>query len=55
MKKMVKKSLVLTLMLSPMMVNTVWADEAALTQRLERLERIVKGQGLVSLSGRVDQ
>jgi len=55
MKKMVKKSIVLTLMLSPLMVQTVWADEAALTQRIERLERIVKGQGLVSLLGRVDQ
>ncbi len=43
------------MMLSPLMVNSVWADEAALTQRIERLERIIQGQGLVSLLGRVDQ
>jgi len=55
MRKMSKKSLVLAMMLSPLMVNTVWADEAALTQRIERLERIIQGQGLVSLLGRVDQ
>lgn len=38
-----------------MMSNALWADEAALTQRIERLERIIQGQGLVSLLGRVDQ
>lgn len=42
-------------MLTPLMANTVWADEAELIKRIERLERIVKGQGLVSLLGRVDQ
>lgn len=52
---MSKKSLVLAMMLSPLMVNTVWAYEAALTQRIERLERMIQGQGLVSLLGRVDQ
>lgn len=52
---MSKKSLVLAMMLSPLMVNTVWADEVELTQRIERLERIIQGQGLVSLLGRVDQ
>jgi len=50
-----RQSLVLAMMISPMMVNSVWADEAALTQRIDRLERIIKGQGLVSLLGRVDQ
>jgi len=55
MRRMSKKSLVIAMMLSPLMVNTVWADEAALTQRIERLERIIQGQGLVSLLGRVDQ
>jgi len=55
MRMMGKKILVVTMMLSPLFVNTVWADEAALTQRIDRLERIVKGQGLVSLLGRVDQ
>ena len=55
MRRMSKKSLVVAMMLSPLMVNTVWADEAELTQRIERLERIIQGQGLVSLLGRVDQ
>jgi len=55
MRKMSKKSLVVAMMLSPLMVNSVWADEAALTQRIDRLERIIQGQGLVSLLGRVDQ
>ena len=55
MKRMGKKSLVLALMLSPLMFNDVWADEVALEQRIDRLERIIKGQGLVSLLGRVDQ
>ena len=31
------------------------ADEAALLQRIEKLERITSGQGLVTLSGKVDQ
>ncbi|NOQ94409.1 MAG: tol-pal system protein YbgF [Methylophaga sp.] len=55
MMKMAKKSLIVAMMLSPLMANTVWADEAALTQRIDRLERIIQGQGLVSLLGRVDQ
>jgi len=55
MRRMSKKSLVVAMMLSPLMVNTVWADETELTQRIERLERIIQGQGLVSLLGRVDQ
>ena len=55
MKMMVKKAVVLAVMLSPMMSNIVLADEAALVQRIERLERIIQGQGLVSLLGRVDQ
>jgi len=55
MRRMSKKSLVVAMMLSPLMVNTVWADEAELTQRIDRLERIIQGQGLVSLLGRVDQ
>jgi len=55
MKVMGKKALVLAMMLAPIMSNSVWADEAELSQRIERLERIVKGQGLVSLLGRVDQ
>jgi len=50
-----KKILVATLMLSPLMTTSVLADEAGLTQRIDRLERIIQGQGLVSLLGRVDQ
>jgi len=55
MRKMAMKALAVTLMLSPMMTANVLADEAALNQRIDRLERIIKGQGLVSLLGRVDQ
>ncbi|PHS69915.1 MAG: tol-pal system protein YbgF [Methylophaga sp.] len=55
MTTMGKKAIVMALMLSPIMLNNVWADEAALSQRIDRLERIIKGQGLTSLLGRVDQ
>ena len=55
MRIMGKKALVVALMLTPMMSHSVLADEAVLSQRIERLERIVKGQGLMSLLGRVDQ
>lgn len=51
---MAKKALVMMLCLSPI-INTASADEAALNQRIERLERIIQGQGLVSLLSRVDQ
>jgi tol-pal system protein YbgF len=50
-----KKLLVVSVLFSLLISNAVWADEAALTQRIERLERIIQGQGLVSLLGRVDQ
>lgn len=49
-----KKTLVAMLCLSSVM-NTALVDEALLTQRIERLERIIQGQGLVSLLSRVDQ
>ncbi len=55
MKVLDKKLLVVSIVLSLLISNAVWADEAALTQRIERLERIIQGQGLVSLLGRVDQ
>jgi len=55
MKMLTKKALVIAMMLSPIMSTVVVADEAALSQRVERLERIIQGQGLVSLLGRVDQ
>lgn len=50
-----KKAVVIAMMLSPIMSTIVLADEAALSQRIDRLERIIQGQGLVSLLGRVDQ
>ncbi len=53
--KMAKTALALAIMISPMTANIAWADEAALTQRIDRLERIIQGQGLISLLGRVDQ
>ncbi len=49
-----KKVLALMLLMSPVM-NNAYADEAALTQRIERLEKIIQGQGLITLLGRVDQ
>jgi len=55
MKMLTKKAAVIAMMLSPIMSTVVLADEAALSQRIDRLERIIQGQGLVSLLGRVDQ
>lgn len=55
MKFMGKKALAVSIMLAAMIPNAVWADEAALQKRIERLERIIQGQGLVSLLARVDQ
>lgn len=55
MLKVAKKAIVLTVLAASFPINNVWADEAALVQRIERLERIIQGQGLVSLLGRVDQ
>tara|TARA_R110001583_G_scaffold183598_1_gene342315 strand:+ start:49671 stop:50483 length:813 start_codon:yes stop_codon:yes gene_type:complete len=55
MKMLTKKAVVIAMMLSPIMSTVVVADEAALSQRIDRLERIIQGQGLVSLLGRVDQ
>ncbi len=55
MSVLVKKALVAVLVLMPMMTTSAVADEQALLERIQRLERIVKGQGLVSLLGRVDR
>jgi tol-pal system protein YbgF len=55
MNSLIKKIAVATLLLMPLLNSVVWADEAVLNERIARLERIVKGQGLVSLLGRVDQ
>jgi tol-pal system protein YbgF len=53
-----KKTLVLAMMALPLTMSTAtWAaeDNNYLVKRIERLERIIKGQGLVSLLSRVDQ
>lgn len=55
MRLMGKKALAVSVMLVAAIPNVVWADEAALLKRIERLERIIQGQGLVSLLARVDQ
>lgn len=55
MKKVFSKSLLVTAMCLPFSVGTAWADDEQMAERITRLERIVKGQGLVSLLGRVDQ
>ena len=55
MRFMGKKALAVSVMLAVALPTTVWADEAALQKRIERLERIIQGQGLVSLLSRVDQ
>ena len=55
MRVMGKKALAVSIMLAAVIPNVVWADEAALQKRVERLERIIQGQGLVSLLSRVDQ
>lgn len=55
MNSLVKKIAVVGLLFAPLISNVTWADEAVLNERIARLERIVKGQGLVSLLGRVDQ
>lgn len=54
MKLVGKKALVVMLCLSPMM-NVAVAEDGDLIQRVDRLERIIQGQGLVSLLSRVDQ
>jgi tol-pal system protein YbgF len=54
MKLVGKKALVVMLALSPIM-NSALAADVELSQRVERLERIIQGQGLVSLLSRVDQ
>lgn len=55
MRFMGKKALAVSVILAVVLPTTVWADEAALQKRIERLERIIQGQGLVSLLARVDQ
>ena len=55
MKNVLKKALIVSVLIAPMTVQVAWADDDVLIERIARLERIVKGQGLVSLLGRVDQ
>jgi len=55
MKNVLNKVLMVSLLASPMAIQPVWADDEEMQKRITRLERIVKGQGLVSLLGRVDQ
>ena len=55
MNKFVKSTLMVSVLTLPMIVTPVLADDEVLNQRIERLERIIKGQGLISLLGRVDQ
>lgn len=55
MKSMVKRSLVAVCSAMCVMTTPAWADEQRLEDRIIRMERIIKGQGLMSLLGRVDQ
>jgi tol-pal system protein YbgF len=55
MLKFAKKAVVVAVLTTPLSINVAWADDTALIQRVERLERIIQGQGLVSLLSRVDQ
>jgi tol-pal system protein YbgF len=55
MLRFTKTAIVIAVLTSPFSLNSAFADEAALNQRIDRLERIIQGQGLVSLLSRVDQ
>lgn len=55
MKWVVKNTFLVAVVMSATMTNPVLADEQQLSERITRLERIIKGQGLMSLLGRVDQ
>jgi len=50
-----KKVFITALLVLPMMSTSSWASEAELAKRIDKLERTLQGQGLVSLSARVDQ
>ncbi|MBE0439337.1 MAG: tol-pal system protein YbgF [Gammaproteobacteria bacterium] len=54
MKLVGNKALVMMLCLSAM-INVAVAEDGDVIQRVDRLERIIQGQGLVSLLSRVDQ
>lgn len=55
MLRFTKTAIIAAVLTTPFSFSPAFADEAALTQRIERLERIIQGQGLVSLLSRVDQ
>lgn len=55
MKFTAKKAALMAVLFLPLTTNTLLADEDALAQRIDRVERIIQGQGLTSLLGRVDQ
>jgi len=51
-----KKSVISAVILAATLPGVSWAEEAEpLSQRVERLERIIQGQGLMNLITRVDQ
>lgn len=51
-----KKQLAILLMVGAIMAPSVsWAEQESVQSRLDRLERIIQGQGLTSLLTRVDQ
>ena len=52
---MVKKLLLALIISAPIVSNIVWSNELKLLKRIERLERIIQGQGLVSLLARIEQ
>jgi tol-pal system protein YbgF len=55
MLRFTKTAIITAVLTTPFSLSSAFADEAALTQRIDRLERIIQGQGLVSLLSRVDQ
>lgn len=51
-----KKAILSAVILAALLPNTSWAEESEpLSERVDRLERIIQGQGLMNLIARVDQ
>ncbi len=50
-----KKKFICAVILAVTLPNISWAETEPLQQRVERLERIIQGQGLMNLITRVDQ
>ena len=55
MKLKVKKVLLALIKSAQIVSNIVLSNESKLLKRIERLERIIQGQGLVSLLARIEQ